>query len=74
MTTRAIGDADYKREIPPENAEPEWYLHNHALTAYPDVMVRPLTNDIEFIILACDGIWDCRTSQEVVDHFKKVLP
>lgn len=27
----------------------------------------PITADTEFIILACDGIWDCMTSKVAVD-------
>jgi protein phosphatase 2C family protein 2/3 len=44
------------------------------VTAYPDVVVKPLHKDVEFIILACDGIWDCKTSAEVVRYYKEVLP
>lgn len=32
------------------------------VTAYPDVRVEKIGSDIEFIILACDGIWDCTSS------------
>ena len=32
------------------------------VTAYPDISVERLGADCEFIILACDGIWDCMTS------------
>ena len=27
------------------------------ITALPDVRVRPLTEDDEFVVIACDGIW-----------------
>ena len=60
--SRAIGDFEYKPISPPKDAGPQWYLNNHMVTSYPDVVVKPLHKDIEFIILACDGIWDCKTS------------
>lgn len=36
------------------------------LIAYPDVVQKRITSDHEFIVLACDGIWDVLTNQEVV--------
>jgi len=39
-------------------------------TALPDVSVEELTADHEFIVLACDGIWDVLSSQEVVDFVR----
>lgn len=72
--SRAIGDFDYKGVTPPKDANSAWFLKNHMVTAYPDVKVVQLHKDIEFIILACDGIWDCKTSDEVVQHFRKLLP
>ena len=38
-----------------------------------------LTNEFEFLVLACDGIWDVLTNQEVVDFIRdriaqKMLP
>jgi serine/threonine protein phosphatase PrpC len=30
--------------------------------------VEKITNDSDFIVCACDGIWDCLTSQEAVDY------
>ena len=33
--------------------------YEQAVTAYPEVTIFDITDDIEFIIMACDGIWDC---------------
>lgn len=41
-----------------------------AVTANPDIKTRSITKDTEFIICACDGIWDCMTSQQAVDFTK----
>ena len=34
----------------------------HKVTSFPDVTEIALTSDLEFIIVACDGIWDCYTN------------
>ena len=44
------------------------------VTAFPDVVVNPLHKDVEFMILACDGIWDCKTSDQAVQYYKQQLP
>ena len=36
------------------------------VTAYPDVVVKPMNKDVEFIILACDGLWDIMEDHEAV--------
>jgi len=43
------------------------------ITAYPECKVENLTSDCDFIILACDGIWDCLTNQEICDIVKERL-
>ena len=44
------------------------------ITALPDVRTIKLEPDVEFLVLACDGIWNSMTSQEVVDFVRpKIL-
>ncbi|KAG1941661.1 protein phosphatase 1G [Pimephales promelas] len=58
--SRAIGDHFYKRNkvLPPEE---------QMISALPDVKVLTLNEDHEFMVIACDGIWNVMSSQEVVD-------
>lgn len=37
-----------------------------AITANPDCYVFDLTNDIEFILMGCDGIWEKHSNEEAV--------
>ncbi|EEB08727.1 protein phosphatase 2C Ptc3 [Schizosaccharomyces japonicus yFS275] len=61
--SRAIGDFEFKSsDLPPEK---------QIVTAVPDVVCHELTDDDEFVILACDGIWDCKTSQQVVEFVRR---
>eukprot|EP00759_Apiculatamorpha_spiralis_P049929 PhF_6_TR44530/c0_g1_i1/m.68596/K14803/PTC2_3; protein phosphatase PTC2/3 len=58
--SRAIGDFDFKQAggLPPEK---------QAVTCVPDITKTPKHKDDEFIVVGCDGIWDCMQSQQVVD-------
>jgi len=57
--SRSIGDLKYKQvpNIPPSG---------QMITAEPDIKQVELKPDDEFIILACDGIWDCLSNEEAV--------
>ena len=43
------------------------------VTADPDVTVTKREEGQEFIILACDGIWDVQTNQQAVDFVSKKI-
>jgi len=59
--SRALGDHNYKKNKDLPNTE-------QMITALPDVTVLDITpDDNNFIVLACDGIWNSLSSQEVVD-------
>jgi len=61
--SRALGDFVFKKNNT-KSAEEQ------IVTAFPDVTVNEVTSDHEFIVLACDGIWDVLSSQEVVDFVR----
>lgn len=57
--SRALGDFVFKKN---GAKKPEEQI----VTAYPDVETREITEDYEFLVLACDGIWDVMSNQEVI--------
>ncbi|KAM0019014.1 putative protein-serine/threonine phosphatase [Helianthus debilis subsp. tardiflorus] len=42
-------------------------------TDNPDVNTPELCEDDEFIVLTCDGIWDCMSSQKLMDFIHEQL-
>uniref|UniRef100_A0A182QBY2 protein-serine/threonine phosphatase n=1 Tax=Anopheles farauti TaxID=69004 RepID=A0A182QBY2_9DIPT len=58
--SRALGDFGLKRN---KHKLPEEQM----VTAYPDVEEREITESWDFLVLACDGIWDVLSSQAVLE-------
>ncbi|CAK5008995.1 unnamed protein product [Meloidogyne enterolobii] len=64
--SRALGDFAFK-------ANKNLSAREQIVTACPEVETCTITVEHEFIILACDGIWDVMTSQEVIDFCRTRL-
>ena len=43
----------------------------HQVSGFPDIIIEPISSKIEFIIVACDGIWDCYTNEEAMKYIRK---
>lgn len=64
--SRALGDFEYK-------GKDDMPFTEQAVTCDPEVrQVTRQTNDA-FVVLACDGIWDCLTSEETVQQVRESL-
>lgn len=57
--SRALGDARLKK-------------HNYVI-ATPEITTTTLQNNDEFLILACDGVWDVLSNETAVDVVQKSL-
>lgn len=61
--SRSIGDLKYKQVPGISPAE-------QMITAEPDIICTTLRAGDEFIVLGCDGIWDCLSNEECVKYVR----
>lgn len=61
--SRALGDLEYKKD---RTLGPEKQI----ISATPDVRVEPRSDEDEFVLVCCDGVWDVKTNQEAVDFVR----
>ncbi|CAD5122054.1 DgyrCDS10506 [Dimorphilus gyrociliatus] len=61
--SRALGDYEYK-------CKPELGPCEQMVSPEPDVTVIERKSDDEFMVLACDGVWDVMTNDEVCDFVR----
>lgn len=61
MVTRALGDLRFKQGL-------------HEVIADPELAEVPLSKELQFVLLACDGIWDVFASAEAIKFCRKRLP
>lgn len=64
--SRAFGDHQYKCNKKKSRKE-------QMITAFPDVKVREIDPKDEFLVIACDGIWNCMSNQQVVNYVRKKM-
>lgn len=64
--SRALGDFEYKmnKTLPAEE---------QMVTALPDVRSTRLQEGDEFLLLACDGIYDVMENQQAIDFIRERL-
>ena len=62
--SRSLGDLKYKQIV---NAPPQ----DQMITAFPDVTATQMTPQDEFMILACDGVWDILSNQDACDFVRE---
>lgn len=64
--SRAFGDHSYKKndQLP---------LEEQMITALPDINIIDLQPEDEFIVIACDGIWNSMSSKEVVEYVSEEM-
>jgi protein phosphatase 1G len=53
--SRALGDLEYKNNN-------SLKAEDQMITAKPDVKKIGLSN-VDFVIIGCDGIWECKTNE-----------
>ena len=63
--SRSLGDLEYKqnKKVLPED---------QMITAFPELTTSNL-QDVDFIFLGCDGVYDCLSNQEIVDFISTRL-
>lgn len=61
--SRALGDFVFKKNESKKADE-------QIVTANPDIEIKDLTAEHEFIVLACDGIWDVLSNEEVLEFVR----
>jgi len=62
--SRSLGDFIYKTNTGMSNEE-------QTVTANPDVLIREIAEDDEFIVLACDGVWDYMSNEQVIEFIRE---
>lgn len=64
--SRAIGDGDFKDD-------PNKPQALQAVSPVPEIQTVEITPEHEFAVLACDGLWDVLSNQEVIDFVKSKI-
>ena len=58
--TRSLGDLKHKNR---PHLKPE----EQAITAFPDYYEFDLSDDVDFVLMGCDGIWEKKSNEEAVE-------
>lgn len=64
--SRSMGDFEYKSNTSKDYKE-------QMVTVDPEVTKTPRQQNDQFLMLACDGIWDCLTSEEGAEQMRNKI-
>lgn len=42
------------------------------ISAEPDIVVKDITPEFDYLLMGCDGIWETKTEEEIGDLVKKM--
>ena len=62
----ALGDFEYK-------SSPNLAPKDQVVSCFPDIRIEQIDASVQFILLACDGIWDVKTNQQAIDFMMQKL-
>ncbi|OWA50145.1 putative protein phosphatase [Hypsibius exemplaris] len=62
--SRALGDHNYKGNVALD-------LSEQMISAKPDIKTLQLNSSHQFLVIACDGIWNSMNSQQVIDFVRQ---
>jgi serine/threonine protein phosphatase PrpC len=61
--SRAIGDFEFKNKA----LKPEQQM----VSPCPEFIIEKISPNTEYVVIACDGIWDVMSSQETVEFINQ---
>lgn len=64
--SRSIGDLQYKKRTDLPQDE-------QVICSTPDIVVEPRRPEDEFLVVACDGVWDVKTNEQVCEFVRGQL-
>ncbi len=64
--SRGFGDLEYK-------SNPQLSEKDQIVTAFPDVIEEDMEEENDFIIIGCDGIWDCLQDKSACEFVQERL-
>ena len=64
--SRALGDYTYKNA---EHVEPK----DQMVTAFPDIHIVERNGQEQFLMLACDGIWDVLSNEDAGERVQELI-
>lgn len=62
--TRSLGDLEFK-------SKKSLKFDQQMLICVPDIKIEPLTPDTEFVMVACDGIWECLKNADAASFIRE---